>query len=473
MNVFSFLSQAFERWPNRPAVIDDEGICTFADLYAMACTLRQQLDAHEVLPGKAVGMVAKNGRRFVAGLFALLGNGSVVMPIPPEVKPSELQSIAAHVSLSHIVIVDPSSPAALGPTRLAALSPGFGLATIGPVENIAPHVPNAAVIRFSSGTTSNAKGVVLSHQSIEERTAAGARGLGLQAGDTVTWVLPMAHHFIVSVLLYVRTGVTIAVAPSTLARSIIETTNQCHSSMLYASPLIIRLLAADDSNIPMPSLKRVISTASGLPGDASERFERRFGIPVSQAYGVIEVGLPLCNLENAPNESVGKPLPGYEAAILDEAGRVLPVNRMGRLGLRGPGMFDGYIIPARKRSEVLEHGWFMTGDLATITEDGTVTVRGREKSVINTAGNKVFPEEVEEVLIRHREVKAARVVGVTHPLLGELVTAEIVPLSENPNVEGIREHCYVHLSSYKVPKEFRLVESLPMTPTGKLMRHSG
>lgn len=471
MNVFSFLTDAAQKWADAPAVIDEEGQCSFSELLAMAMNLINELERQNIPQGTAVGMVAKNGRRFVAGLFALLGHGSVVMPIPPEVKPSELAAIGDQVPLSHAIVVDPSSPVALGAVDLRPLSQGFAIAALSQPVKVAPHVPNAAVIRFSSGTTSQAKGVILSHESIEERTRAGALGLGVAPGDTVCWVLPMAHHFIVSVLLYVRSGVTIAIAPNTLAQSVINTTNRTAATLLYASPLVIRLLTADSSAATMTSLKRVISTASGLPKDLSDLFRDRFGIRVSQAYGIIEVGLPLINLDGDAADSVGKAMPGYEAAILSETGALLESGKVGRLGVRGPGMFDGYLSPPQKREQILERGWFMTGDLASMSQEGEITVRGREKSVINTAGNKVFPEEIEHVLVQCSGVQGARVVGVQHPLLGELVTAEIVPASKDLDLESVRQYCYTHLSPYKVPKLFNLVESLPMTPTGKLVRH--
>ena len=126
----------------------------------------------------------------------------------------------------------------------------------------------------------------------------------------------------------------------------------------------------------------------------------RFGLPVTQAYGIIEVGLPVGNLTAAREhpDAIGHAFADYEVAALGPDGTPVPAGVMGRLAMRGPGMFDAYLSPPRKREEVLEHGWFMTGDLATIDADGLVTVAGREKSMINVAGLKVFPEEVEATL---------------------------------------------------------------------------
>jgi acyl-CoA synthetase (AMP-forming)/AMP-acid ligase II len=134
-------------------------------------------------------------------------------------------------------------------------------------------------------------------------------------------------------------------------------------------------------------------------------------------------------------------------------------------------MFDAYLAPYRPREEVLVNGWFLTGDVAIQTSEGTIVVCGREKSVINSAGNKVFPEEVEGILVSFPGIKSARVFGIPHQALGEIVVAEIVT---HPGamviVSAVSDYCVERLSTYKVPSEIRIVDSLPLTDSGKIVR---
>jgi acyl-coenzyme A synthetase/AMP-(fatty) acid ligase len=215
----------------------------------------------------------------------------------------------------------------------------------------------------------------------------------------------------------------------------------------------------------------VLSTTTAISATTCNKFETQYGIAVTQAYGIIEIGLPLMNTANAHHapDSVGKPVKGYEVGILDEYGNEVPLGHEGNLALRGPGMFSGYLNPLKKLDAVLENGWFMTGDLAMKDTFGNVRVVGRKKSVINVGGNKVFPEEVEFVLENHSAVKHARVYSDNHPLIGEVVAAEIV-LSQPCEAEELIHHCRKQLTAFKVPQRMRFVETIAHTRSGKIKR---
>jgi len=284
----------------------------------------------------------------------------------------------------------------------------------------------------------------------------------------------MAFHFFVSIILYLRVGATIVVCPDHLAETILEEANRHRGTLLYASPLHYRLLAADASGVRFESLRRAISTAITLPLEVARSFEARFDLPITQAYGIIEVGLPIINL-HCPRErpgSIGRPLPDYEAAILDEHLTPLPAGAAGQLALRGPGMFAAYSSPPLTRDQVLRNGWFLTGDVARQDDDGFVTIVGRSKSMINVAGNKVFPEEVESVLDRHPRVAASRVSARKHPQMGEVVHADIVlnDASQPVAVEDLLSFCRRQVASYKVPQSVAFVAAIDATASGKIRR---
>jgi acyl-CoA synthetase (AMP-forming)/AMP-acid ligase II len=475
--VFAILAAAAEKWPDHVAVYDDWGQQTFNELFTEADHLRQQLIDSGIKEGMAVGIMAKNGRNFIAGIFAVIGTGAVAMPMSHQLKEQELNEVAKDARLS--AIIDDGSSKIFQPSHFQTipLINGFfrltTLVNLQEVEPFAPHVESPAFMRFTSGTTGKSKGVIISHTAALERTEAANKILALGPGDTVLWVLPMAYHFVVSVLLYVRYGAAIAIARDFLPLNVIAMANACKATLLYASPMQIRLLANTEDGADMPTLKRAISTSAGITADVCKLFENRFNLPVSQAYGIIEIGLPMINTFNNSDhpEAVGHVLPDFHVRIFDEDHHALPVGKVGKLGIKGPGMFDAYLDPPLKRHQVTVDGYFLTADFASQTADGLVTIEGREKSVMNIAGNKVFPEEVEGVLEDYEGVKMARIQAVPHPLMGQILQAEIISeCPEKIDVEDLISFCRKRLSTYKVPQRIHFVDQLPVTPTGKLIR---
>jgi long-chain acyl-CoA synthetase len=475
--VYEILKDAADAWPDKVAVYDDYGQMNFQQLFTEAEGLRLQLIALGIKQGMGIGVMAANGRHFIIGIFAAVGTGAAVMPMSPQLKKAEIDDILQDAKL-HAIIDDRSSIQPLDTIEtVIPLQQGsfrFAFTHVDESAAFAPFVNEPAFIRFTSGTTGKSKGVIVSHQSVLDRINAANKGLQLGPGDTVIWVLPMAYHFMVSIILYVRFGAAIAVAKDFLAKNIIEITNRHNGTLLYASPVQIRLLAHDTGTEQIPSLKKVISTSAVIATDVCKNFKERFAVDVSQAYGIIEIGLPILNYTKSAEhpEAVGYAQPGYTVDILDENNNPLPNGSIGNLGIKGPGMFDAYLLPPTLSKDVLKNGYFLTADYASKTEDGLIKIEGRSKSVINVSGLKVFPEEVEAVLEMIPEIKQARISSSPHPLLGQVIEAEVV-LNEGAkiDVEDVLTYCKKRLSAFKAPQRLKIVESLPMTGSGKLQRH--
>jgi acyl-CoA synthetase (AMP-forming)/AMP-acid ligase II len=414
-----------------------------------------------------VGCISENGPEFLVILFAIVACGAVAVPLPPTLSRSEVDALEDELGLSAWLATREFAAR----FECLAISDEFALRSL-EGKACCPHIPNAAIIRPTSGTTARAKGVVLSHETIFERTEAARVGLGLEPEqDIVCTVLPMAQHFVVSLLTYVRYGIEIATTENALAPSITETLVERKCTVLYAAPIHFALLAADPEVCSVPSLRLTISTSAALSAGVAERFRGRFGIRPRQVYGIIELGLPLGNLHGRQSDvsTVGFPLPGFEAKFVDTEGNE---SENGELMLRGPGMFDGYLRPPQRKNEILDDGWFATGDLAERLSDGAIRVHGRKKSVIITAGNKVFPEEIESVLDSVPTIRASRVFAETHPLFGEMVVAEVELLEgADRNENELRRFCRSRLSSHKVPQRIEFVKAIQKTVTGKAKRH--
>jgi long-chain acyl-CoA synthetase len=456
--------------PRHPALLVDGPTplaIDYATLLDGVDARARALVAHGIGAGERCGLVARPGRDFIETGLAIMAAGACMVPIADDA-PAALEQIAHDAFLHHVAVAaaDGLRCERRGQTRLA------------PDVEAAFRAVRPAYLRFTSGTTARHKGVVIGHDAILARLAHANAGLSIGPDDRVLWLLPMAHHFVVSILLYLRYGATILLPAGVLARTTLALAERERASVIYASPYHYAVLAKDDGGATLPHLRLAVATADRVRASVAERFVRRFGRPLVQALGVIEVGLPIMNLASAAAkpESVGRPLPGFTVTLRDEQGALLSPggsrDAAGELCIRGPGMFDAYLDPWTPAATVVaEHG-FRTGDHAWIDDDGDVWLAGRRANRVSMAGLKFFCEEVEAVLEAHPAVRAARVSPRPHEHVGEVPVAEVVARDPErpPTAESLAAHCRAALPSFKVPREFAVVAELPRTPTGKLRR---
>ena len=464
-------SRAGERPDHLALCADREGETqriSYAELVERFEAEARRLSGEGLVRGERVGLVAQQGAGFVIEALAILAAGGCLVPIPSDESPVSRARTAARARLARWVLEerDFACPPVPSSEEEGAPVPEADFRALDP-----------AYLRFTSGTTSERKGVILSHGRIAERLEAANQGLGIGPEDRILWLLPMAHHFVVSILLYLRFGATILLPASSLARPVLELGAREGATVLYASPYHCRLLAKDVSGTPL-DLRLAISTAEGLPETVAHAFRERFGTPLAQALGIIEVGLPVINAAEAASKprALGRPLPAYQVWLRDEAGEPLrgvgSPERTGEICIRGPGLFDAYLSPWIPSAELLEPDGFRTGDQGWFDADGTLFLAGRRHNRINMAGMKFFCEEVEEVLRRQSGVAECRVFAREHASLGEIPVAEVVAANpaRPPRGGALLAACKEELPPYKVPRQVRIVDALPKTETGKLQR---
>ena len=444
----------------------------YGELVARVDGLAARLRAAGLRRAQRCGLVARQGAGFIELALAILAADACLVPIAEDHTGPVLESFAERAGLHWIVLEREG-----GADRFELVARG----KVPPVDGHGERdfaALRPAYLRFTSGTTSRRKGVILGHAAILARLDAANRGLGVDSTDRILWLLPMAHHFVVSILLYLRNGATILLPAGALARSILELAAAERATLLYASPYHMSLLAKDTSGLELPSLRLAISTAEGLRADTARAFEARFGRAIAQALGIIEVGLPVLNVRAAGEkpDSLGRPLPDYDVWLRGEDGQPLAPptspDKTGEICIRGPGLFDAYLDPWTPARAVLEPDGFRTGDQGYFDRDGDLYLVGRRANRINMAGMKFFSEEVEAVLDAHPGVRRSRVLAREHAHLGEIPVAEIEPAdpSRPPTRAELTSHCRERLPAYKVPREFKIIESLAETPTGKLAR---
>jgi long-chain acyl-CoA synthetase len=460
MNLTELLDKTANCWPQKTALVEGDDIVSYADLVQKIAELISQLKTFQIQPGCRVGLCLPNSINYVELTFALWRINAVVVPIPIEYTEEELSNIAETMRLEAII-----SQKIRG--KSAPLSTDCFLTKLAPASPPDNHGLNIAFIRFTSGTTSARKGVVLSHETIHDRVAASNKFLRINSDDTVMWCLPMSHHFLVTIVLYLSVGATVVLARHILAQKFLAAVNKWQGTVLYAAPFHYALLARDNSDLKISSVRLAVSTTCSLPQDVAKNFYKRFGLRLTPALGVIELGLVCFNDNPAARvNSVGWPQPDYAVHIRnpDRGG-------YGEVVFAGPGFFDAYDNPWTPREQLMPDGWFATGDIGRVDAQGYLFLAGRKAAVINLAGRKVFPEEVETVLNRHPAIRESRVYGATHPHLGETVEAEIVLHQPEAGLDSVRAFCREHLASYKVPTRFTIVNALPRTAvTGKIRR---
>ncbi|MEM9238309.1 MAG: class I adenylate-forming enzyme family protein, partial [Verrucomicrobiota bacterium] len=457
------------------AVVDSERRMTYGELFDRARPVAEAIREHNQLGRRPrIGLSCPNGIDYIALSLGILLADACLVPLAEELTQGEREEII-HTTALDFVVAEASSDLA-NSKQGHPLSDEFCLIKLPPARPSFPEEEfqklNPAFIRFSSGTTGTSKGVVLSHQTLFERITAANEGLGLGPDDRVLWMLPMAHHFAVSIVLYLRVGALTILEDSPAREDILATAEKHAATVIYGSPFHFALLAGDQGNFRWPSLRLPIATAASLPLATAQAFEHRFSKPLIQGLGIIEVGLSVMNLDSASSHptSLGKPLPAYEVRLLDKSGAQVPDGTPGDFHVRGPGMLDAYLVPWNP--DPLNNGWFSSGDLVSRDPEGRLTLVGRRKSVINVAGMKAFPEEIEAVLNTHPAVSRARVFGQDHAQMGQIPVAEIIPTdpSSPPKAVTLQKHCRAHLSTYKVPLRYSMVDTLPLTASGKIKR---
>jgi len=471
VNIVERIRLETREFGHRTAIVEGTRTITYRDLLNAIGKLSEKLNGLGIAAGQRIAFRCADGIDYVIGALALLETGAAVVPLADSLTEDEIVETIERIDVAG-VLTHVSLPPMKGEEGSKGIDEIFRWVSraSGEVLNARCREIGAAFIRFSSGTTGESKGVIISHRSIAERTDAANKGLGISDQDIILWVLGMSHHFVVSILLFLRKGAEIIVANRGFPFSVLEAVERGNITFIYGSPVHYYLLGVSDAVSPK-SLKNVrlaISTAMKMPGDIFEQFQKKFSIAPAEAYGIIEIGLPFINTEagGAGKQTVGRMLPDYQLRIADpdESG-------VGEVLIRGRGMFDAYFSPWRLREEVLRDGWFDTGDLGRVDEQGRLSLLGRSKTVIVCAGMKVFPEEVEEVINTMPGVKESRVFGEPHPQYGQMPVAEVV-VSDAEAIEKLRPYCFEHLSSYKVPVEFRRVETIPKTTSGKVARKS-
>jgi len=481
------LAEPLHRWaretPEHPAILFEGRTLTYAALDAAASRLAHALRAQGVGAGDRVALYLPNVPEFAIAYYAAQRLGAITVSINAIFRSAEVEhllvdsgacvvftlaEIAGFVprercpALRHVVMLD---------DWLAAVPADAGV--VAPVERRAQ---DPAALLYSSGTTGFPKGVTLTQHNIDSNVATAAAASGYRRDDRLALFLPLFHvygqNYILNAAL--RAGATVVMFRRFVPDTVLESIARDRITMFFGVPTIfIGLLGMDLSRWDLSSIRYEMSAASTMPEEISRRWAERFGRRVHEGYGLTECSPFACYNDAVEHRfgSVGRAVEGFEVAIHDEHGRELPRGGWGEIVIRGPGVMAGYWNRPQETAEALRGGWLHSGDIGRMDDDGYVYIVDRVKDMINVSGFKVWPAEVEQYLYRMPVIQECAVYGLPDPAKGERVAVAVVARpGSGLTGDQVIAYCRDNLAAYKVPARVDIVDELPKSATGKILK---
>jgi acyl-CoA synthetase (AMP-forming)/AMP-acid ligase II len=461
---------------------------TYGELREAADRLARSLAAAGVSPGDAVAMSLPNGPEIVAAFLAVVAAGAAAAPLNQAYAGDEYHAYLDDLRPSAMLFLRGDASAgravceALGIRQLeltGSRTAQLALGSVTAAGSAPPRDPEAiALLLHTSGTTSKPKGVPIRQRNLAASARAVAATYGLARDDASHCAMPLFHvHGLVASTLATLASGGAVIAPRRFSASSFWADCATHGATWYSAvPTIHRILLsrAEDGAVDHAGhrLRFARSCSSALPGPLLDAFERRFELPLIEAYGMTEAAHQMASNPLPPGErragSVGRPT-GTEIAILDESWRPLADGTVGEVCVRGPGVVDAYRANPEATAASFRDGWFRTGDSGQASPDGYLSLAGRIKELINRGGEKISPHEVEDALLGHPEVVEAVVFALPDAKYGETVGAAVVARSAIGE-DALRAHCNERLASFKVPARIHVLDAIPKGPTGKVQR---
>ncbi|MDP6777475.1 MAG: long-chain fatty acid--CoA ligase, partial [Candidatus Latescibacteria bacterium] len=503
------LERTVDRFPDRTAVIfvDHESlgeICslTYRELWTRSCSLAAGIRRLGVNKGDRVAVILPNSPAMIIAYYGIWLAGAAIAPCNVLASEKEIEFQVDNCGARLLIAADALAPSAAGVAekfRIPLVAADVdGGATDRPEAAISfeelTHSGEAspedvevdprkdmAVLLYTGGTTGEPKGAELTHTNIVANTIQFAEWYAFEPGEeTCICTIPMSHSGgmsgVMNVPLYA--GATLVVMKRFRPESVTKSIENYRATRFFGVPtMYVSILNCEESEgHDLSSLKACRTNAAPLPASVKEAFDRFAGKEVLiEGYGLTEAS-PLTHAnppERAKPGSIGIPLPDTDAKVIDlRTGEDVPVGSEGELVLRGPQLMKAYWGNPEATAKAMEGGWFHTGDVAKMDDDGYFYIVDRLKDMINSGGYKVWPRDVEEVLYSHPQLQMAVVIGVPDDYYGETVKACIVPKEEvrgKMTAEEIIAFCKARMSSYKAPRIVEFRDSLPISPQGKVL----
>lgn len=484
--LFDLLEHQARTRGDAPAILaPDKPALTFAELWTHIERTGAALATLGLGRGSRIAFMVRFGAEAAIALVACT-RWAACVPLNPDLEEDAFRRLFSRLRIDAVVALHDDDSVAIKVAReigirvltLDASADTATLTELRPelqhpsVPALAPTSLDLAIVHHTSGTTGIPKIVPITHAQFLAR----CRALPFAIADRCLSIAPLHTSTGIKYGLFAPLifGASVVCVPEVSSQRVLEWLDEYRPTYLNGSPALFAALFERPERVPPPSsLRFVRTTASALTPALKARLEEVLGVPVVQGYGMTETGT-IAQVPLAPSEqrsgSVGLPL-NTEILIADESGGRLPRGVAGEILARGAGVISGYDDDAEANLAAFVDGWFRTGDLGYLDDDGYLFLRGRLKEMINRGGNKVSPVDVDEVILRHPAVSEAAAFGVPHASLGEDVAAAVVLREPKAADEStLRDFCFERLAPFKVPTRIVAVDELPRNVQGKVKR---
>ena len=484
----NLLDTAAKEGPH-PALRMDEAHLTYDEFRDAALRVAAELRSRAIEPGDRVGMVLPNVLSFPVVFYGALLAGAAVVPMNPLLKAREVEYYLRDSGARLVVTGEQSAE----PVTEAAGTVGIEAVTVdaampaalmaeeplsGPVDRADG---DTAVILYTSGTTGQPKGAELTHAGLNSNARTTNETL-LEGtpDDVIMGCLPLFHVFGLTCSLNagVLAGAQLTLIPRFDGDKALSVVERDGVTVFQGVPTMFSAMLhqPDATDHDMSSLRVCVSGGSAMPVEVMRSFEETFGCIVLEGYGLSETS-PVASFNHPHSErkpgSIGTPIRGVEMRLVDDEGKDVAGGEVGEIAIRGENVMKGYWQRPEETAKAIPDGWFRTGDLARMDEDGYFFVVDRKKEMIIRGGYNVYPREIEEALYEHPAVAEVACIGIKHPDLGEEVAAAVaLKPGATAEVEELRNFVKERVAAYKYPRHVWLVDALPKGPTGKILRRS-
>ncbi len=495
MTLGEMLERSAEKNPEKIAIVYKEQRVKYKELNADANRLGNVLNKLGVGRNDKVGVLMANCPEFVMGVFAALKAGAVFVALNGLLSGRELTYVINN-SDTKVIITAPPYDSLLAMLRPQlpqvehiltldndpedeGLEPFYALMASANPANLKPPVKltEGAAIYYTSGTTGLPKGAMLSHVNILSSTVAIGKAVNASRKDVPLCCLPMFHTLAMTacIMVPIFAGMTNILLENFLPQPVLKAFSDWKVTIFVGVPTMFAVLAN------MPKLERydVSNFRLGYVGGAPlttnivEKFESKFPAELYEGYGLSECA-PLVSVNPLGNRkigSIGKAADRVEWKIVDDHDHEVPRNAVGEIVCKGPNVMMEYYKDPESTEKAMRNGWFHTGDLAYMDEDGFVFIADRKKDMLIVGGENVYPKEVENVLVQHPAIDDAGVIGIEDPIRGEVPKAYVVPkLGATIDEQDVLAFCRKHLAQYKVPRSIEAIDEIPKNVTGKILK---
>lgn len=500
LNLAHFLDVTAAAHPDTTAVILDDRRMSYPEVAGAAKRVASALHARGIGQGDKVAMMIPNTPHFPIIYYGILHTGATVVPvnvlytqheIEHYLKDSEaiaffafkmfegeaVKAFNAIDTCKHYISV--STPDDMEAPPVGENFMHLVMGADPEFDTVQTMPDDTAVILYTSGTTGAPKGAELTHFNLFFNAYYSTREITkVQPGDVCLTTLPLFHSFGQTCLMNasILAGGTMTLLPrfeTEKALRIIER-DQVKLIALVPTMYFFMLNEAEKADFDLSSITHAVSGGAALPEDVHRRFQERFGITILEGYGLSETS-PVATFSQAGDKlkvgSIGKPIWGVDVAVKREDGSFAEANEVGEIVIRGHNIMKGYYNRPEATREAIVNGWFHSGDMGKVDEEGFFYIVDRKKDLIIRGGMNIYPREIEEVLYTHPKVLEAAVIGVPCPMRGEEVKV-FVSARDGQVItpEEIHEFLQANTAKFKWPKEVEILPELPKGPTGKILK---